>query len=250
MRRLRLPSLAAVIAVAACYDDSGPAAPIPVTSCPTSSMVDLYPGQWPPNPYGEKPAATACVAAPHDAIIVLGCPNDDDGAPSACQTKRADLAVALKDAGFGNRFITTGAAVHNAYVEADTLRDLLVARGIAPADILTDTKAEHTDENLYYATQIMQAQGWTNALVVSEDPGHLVLTALCDSNCCVDLGRMTLFEFPIAGGATVLAGHYALYPYTPEVAKAECDQIEIPTKFMCVNLPGRRACKDGFQFGP
>lgn len=249
MRRLRLLCLAALIA-GACYDDSGPLDPIPVTSCPTGSMVDLYPGPWPPSPYGTKPDATACVAAPHDAIIVLGCPNDDDGAPSACQTKRADLAVALRDAGFGDRFITTGGAVHNAWVEADTLRDLLVARGVAASAVLTDTKAQHTDENLYYATQIMQAEGWTNALVVSDDPGHLVLTAICDTNCCVDLGRMTLFEFPIAGGAKVLAGHYALYPHTPEVTKAECDQIEIATKFMCVNLPTRKACRDHFQLGP
>ncbi|MFT3770122.1 MAG: ATP-binding protein [Minicystis sp.] len=238
MRREALIS-AAVVMMAACYDDSGPLPSatggkgggppmLPVTSCPTGSMVDLYPDPWPPDPYGPKPAATPCVAARHDVIIVLGCPNDADGKPSSCQIQRADIAVSLRDAGFGDRFITTGGAVHNAWVEADTLRDLLIERGVAASDVFTDSKAEHTDENIYYATQIMKAQGFTNALVVSEDPGHLVMTGLCDSNCCVDLGRLTVFAFPLPGGKTVLAGHYALYPWTPEVTKAECDRDRDP----------------------
>lgn len=213
-------------------------------------MTTLYPDKWPPDPYGPKPAATSCVAAPHDVIIVLGCPNDDDGAPSACQEKRADIAVGLMNAGFGHRFITSGAAAHNAYVEADTLRDLLLMRGVPADDVFTEERAEHTDENIYYSTQIMLSHGWTNAVVVSDDPGHLMLTTLCDANCCVDLGRLTVFEFTLSGGATVLAGHYALYPYTPEVSAAECDQIEIPSKFMCVNLPMRRACKGRLELSP
>jgi hypothetical protein len=89
----------------------------------------------------------------------------------------------------------------------------------------------------------MNEHGWTNALVVSDDPGHLMLTTLCDANCCVEEGRLTVYEFPLSGGAKVLAGHYALYPYTPAVAAAECAQLETPTKFMCVNLASRLACK-------
>jgi hypothetical protein len=220
-----------------------------VTLCPTDSMVDLYPDPWPPNPYGPKPPATACVAAAHDVIVLLGCPNNDDGTPSTCQIKRADIAVGMMNAGFGDKFITSGGAVHNAYVEADTLKTLLIERGVPAANIRTEPKAEHTDENIYYSTQIMLAEGWTSAVVVSEDRGHLVMTALCDSNCCVELGRLTLFEFPITGGP-VLAGHYALYPWTPAVTTAECDQIKTPTKFMCINLPNRKACADNFQLMP
>jgi hypothetical protein len=45
----------------------------------------------------------------------------------------------------------------------------------------------------------------------------------------------------------VIAG---IYPYTPEVSRAECDQIEIPSKFMYVNLPTRRACKGRLEVNP
>jgi hypothetical protein len=96
----------------------------------------------------------------------------------------------------------------------------------------------------------MLTHGWTNALVVSDDPGHLMMTALCDSNCCVDLGRLTLFDFAVAQGATLFAGHYALYPWGSEVSKAECDAIEILTKFMCVNLASRNACAGDLQLPP
>jgi hypothetical protein len=218
----------------------------PTARCPTASMIDAYPGAYPNQPYGPQPAASACIATAHDVIVVLGCPNADDGQPAPCQTERADIAVALMEAGYSGRFITSGGAVHNEWVEAETLRDLLVERG-APSDrILLEPEAQHTDENIYYASRIMQDEGFASALVVSEDPGHLILTAVCDSNCCVALGRLTVLELPIAGGA-VVAGHYALYPYAAEVSEAECAHIEQGSKFMCTNLATRKACAGDFQ---
>jgi len=153
----------------------------------------------------------------------------------------------LMQAGLGDRFITSGAAVHNSYVEAATLRDLLIARGVPAAQITTELQARHTDENIYYSTQLMAAQAWRSALVVSDDPGHLILSAVCDSNCCVALGRLTVKTFPLKlpGQSTTTpqaVGHYALYPHAEPVAPAECTFIETPLKFMCTNLKTRLAC--------
>lgn len=220
--------------------------PDPAT-CTVPLMPALYPGGGPPNPYGPLPAADACVALRHDVIIVLGCPNNADGTPSACQQKRADLGMALLAAGLGDRFITSGSAVANPYVEAETLRDLLIARGVPAEHILTEPKARHTDENLYYSTDLMQAQGWRSALVVSDDPGHLILTAVCDSNCCVARGRLTVLTLPVLlpghmAPAPHAVGHYALFPHAQSVSAAECTFIESPLKFMCVNLKTRLAC--------
>jgi hypothetical protein len=218
----------------------------PVSFCPVQPMDQLYPGTFPPNPYGTLTAATQCVSAMHDVIIVLGCPNNADGTPSTCQTKRADLAVAFMNAGYGTQFITSGAAVQNAFVEADTLKQLLVARGVPAASILTDTRAQHTDENIYYSTRIMEAYGWTDAIVISEDPGQLVYEATCDSNCCVALGRLTVLDFSI-GCMTVAEAHYVRYPWAASVPTAECSFIENPLKAMCLKLSSRRACASNFQ---
>ncbi|MCC7537645.1 MAG: YdcF family protein [Deltaproteobacteria bacterium] len=226
--------------------DAGPATD-PVTECPVPSMVDQYPGLFPPNPYGAWETASACIHAGHDAIVVLGCPSEADGSPSRCQTTRADFAVALSSAGLGNRFIVTGAAVANEHVEAESLRSLLIARGVADSDIVLEPLAEHTDENLYYSSRIMQDRGWQSAVVVSDDAGHLVFTGLCDANCCVQLGRMTVLDFEVPGRAPIRAGHYVLDPFGPRVEPAECEHIGSPTKALCLNRAMRRACADDFR---
>ena len=220
-----------------------------VLTCPVGSMEALYAGVLPPNPYGAWPAATDCVKQYHDVIIVLGCPSEGNGSPANCQTSRVDIALRLKSAGYGDRFIVSGGAVHNQWVEAEGLRALLLSRGVANERIWLEPQAEHTDENLYYSTQIMVAQGWRSALVVSNDPGHLMMTALCDSNCCVELGRLTLFAMPVTGGLfpNDNVGHYVLIPPAQASTVAECTTIQGPIKFMCTNLGSRKACKANFQ---
>jgi len=221
--------------------DGGSAGPAPAAYCEVPAMDQIYPGAWPPNPYGPALPADTCLLAAHDAILVLGCPSNADGTPSDCQIRRADMAAALQR--YSSHFIVSGAAAHNQYVEADALEALLVARGIPEAHILLDRKAMHTDENIYYGSRIMQAQGWQSALVVSDDPGHLVFTALCDSNCCVDLGRLTVMELP----DKTKVGHYVLHPPAAQVSGAECSQIETSTKFMCTNMAQRMACAWNFR---
>lgn len=239
-----------------CSTEPSPALPEPppplpegaldVALCPVPSMLEAFPGPYPNTPNDPQPLASDCITQKHDVIVVLGCPNDDTGVPSACQIARADIAVALKDAGYGDRFITTGGAVHNEWVEADTLRDLLVERGIAADRIMTEPMAEHTDENIYFSTKIMEAQNMVSAMVVSDQSAHLVLTGVCDSNCCVNLGRLSVFDVPIASGRVTI-GHYVRFPWTSNITADECTQIQTPSKFMCTNLPIRRACQGNFQ---
>lgn len=223
------------------------AGPAPASRCPVPDMLSLYGGPLPPNPYGQwVPAADACVGGAHDAIVLLGCPSNDDGTPSQSQQWRVQLGLELRDAGIARKFIVTGAAVHNQWVEARALHDQLVARGVPEADILLDPLARHTDENLYYASKILQAQGWESAVVVSDDPGQLIMTATCDANCCVALGRMTVVDFQTPS-RTIRAGHYALVPPGAAVSGEECAQIERTTKAMCTNLKSRLACQDDFK---
>lgn len=72
-----------------------------------------------------------------------------------------------------------------------------------------------------------------------------MMTALCDSNCCVDRGRLSLFEWEVEPGLLVKAGHYALIPPGAANTNAECAQIS--GQFMCINIGSRKACKDDFQ---
>ncbi|MBI3072754.1 MAG: YdcF family protein [Deltaproteobacteria bacterium] len=220
-------------------------APAAVASCPVETMDRLFPGPLPMNPYLPPKRASACLIAEHDVIIVLGCPNDRKGKPTTCQKRRVDLAVKLSKSGLGRRFIVTGASVHSPGVEAESLRKLLRQRGVAASAITLEPKARHTDENIYYSTRIMEAAGWVTALVVSDNSGQLFYNALCDSNCCVKKGRLTVAGFPTDGAAgkkLAWVGNYVRYPAAANVSKAECAAIQKPTKFMCVKLAERASC--------
>lgn len=221
-------------------------APPDPASCAVKSAQELFPGAGPPIRFEDLPLADACLEKPHDAIIVLGCPSKDSGAASDCQVARADIAAALYHAGFGRYLITSGGAVKNRFVEAEALRDLLIARGVKKTAIHLEPRAEHTDENIYYSTKIMEAEGSRTALLVSDDPGHFVFVAVCDSNCCVDLGRLTpmrmMITLPGKPEKSVVVGHYVRYPFASQVSTAECAHLKTPTKFMCINLSSRRAC--------
>jgi hypothetical protein len=223
--------------------DAGTAA---AAACEVPAMDQIYAGTWPPNPWAPALVAAPCMTQPHDAIIVLGCPSNADGGASDCQIRRAEIAASLVSQGTAANVIVSGAAAHNAWVEADALRALLIARGVQSERIVREPKAMHTDENIYYSSRIMQERGWQSALVVSDDPGHLIFTALCDSNCCVDLGRLTVVELP----DQTRVGHYVLYPAAARVGVSECAQIQSPGKFMCTNMASRLACADDFQLRP
>ncbi len=214
----------------------------PVAACPVPAMTEIYPVGEPPDPFEPLPAASDCVDAPHDALILLGCPTEDSGEPSACQIARADIAADLMAQGYASAVIPTGGAVQNEWTEAETLATLLEERGVAAEAIFPEPQAEHTDENLYFASLIMEEHGWQTAWVVSDALFHLLYSAVCDSNCCVDLGRLTLVAL-----AGYDVGHYVRYPWAEPVNEAECERIVPDETIMCFNLPNRKACAADFQ---
>ena len=58
------------------------------------------------------------------------------------------------------------------------------------------------------------------------------------------------FALHVLTGAIAVVGHYARYPWGESVSAAECDLLKQPLKFMCVNLPTRRACAGNLQIPP
>lgn len=217
----------------------------PVATCPTPTLMESFPPPWPPSPYGDWPHAEGCIGGRHDVIIVLGCPSKNDGSPARCQERRAEMADWLYESDLAQHVIVTGAAVHTPFVEADAIAELLIGRGVPETAIVKEPLARHTDENLYYSSRIMEARGWRSALVVSDDPGHFVYTGLCDANCCVKLGRLTLWSFDVGRNGRIHAGHYALSPPGPGVSEAECTHLA--GLLLCSNLDSRKACKDDFR---
>ena len=106
-----------------------------------------------------------------DAVIIPGCPSEEDGSLSACQMSRAAWAAILWQRGVAGAFITSGAAVHSRYVEADAIAAGMVALGVPADRIWLEPNALHTDENMYFSLRIARALGFHRVAVASQK-GH------------------------------------------------------------------------------
>ncbi len=117
--------------------------------------------------YEVRPTA----ATRFDAVIIPGCPSEEDGALSPCQMSRAAWAAVLWRRGWARAFIASGGAVHSRYVEADALAAGMVALGVPADRIWLEPNALHTDENMYYSLRIARALGF-HTLAVASQKGH------------------------------------------------------------------------------
>jgi uncharacterized SAM-binding protein YcdF (DUF218 family) len=96
---------------------------------------------------------------PYDVIIVPGFPNDS-GKVNMVLSERVKWAYFLYKNGYTKNIIFSGAAVHSPYVEAKVMRLLALETGIKDECIFTETKAEHTTENLYYSYILAKQLGF------------------------------------------------------------------------------------------
>lgn len=112
-----------------------------------------------------------------DTLIVLGYPCEDDGHPSPEQRERVLEAVREYQRGVAPQIIMTGGAAHNRFVEAHAMKLLAVASGVPASAVVEEDRAMNTVENLYYSNEILAADGWHSAEVISS-PSHLPRAAL------------------------------------------------------------------------
>ena len=84
---------------------------------------------------------------------------------------RAAWAAILWQRGLAGAFITSGAAVHSRFVEADAIAAGMVALGVPAERIWLERDALHTDENMYFSLRIARALGFRTVAVASQK-GH------------------------------------------------------------------------------
>jgi hypothetical protein len=108
---------------------------------------------------------------PLDAVIVPGCPSEDDGSLSPCQEGRAVWAAIVWERGLAQRFIVSGSSVHSPYVEAEALAAGMAALGVPADRIYIEPDALHTDENMAWSLRIAKSLG-LRAIGVASDRGH------------------------------------------------------------------------------
>ena len=112
-----------------------------------------------------------------DTLVVLGSPSDPDGKPSPEQRERVMEAVREFRTGRAGHIIVSGAAVHNEWCEAESMARVAEAAGVPIEDVIVESKAQNTIQNVFYAHRIMEQHGWKSAEVVSS-PSHLPRASL------------------------------------------------------------------------
>jgi uncharacterized SAM-binding protein YcdF (DUF218 family) len=108
-----------------------------------------------------------------DAIVVLGCAVWPGERPSPALYARVQHAVDLYKAGYASHLILTGGVGQYPPAEALVMQRLALAAGVPGEALFLDDRSHSTEENLANAKELMRAQGWQTALIVS-DPFHLL----------------------------------------------------------------------------
>lgn len=102
-----------------------------------------------------------------DVAIVLGCPAETTGRPSACLMCRVHAAVSVYRAGKVRAVIFSGGAAHNEFIEAAVMARQAEQDGLPRHAIFLEPESLTTWQNLRFSRRIMEQNGFRTALLIS-----------------------------------------------------------------------------------
>jgi uncharacterized SAM-binding protein YcdF (DUF218 family) len=103
---------------------------------------------------------------PADVAIVLGAAVWN-GEPSPALRERLDIALELHQSGMVSHFICTGGIGDGPPSEASVCADYLRRHGVPASAIQLEERSVSTWQNLIYAHEIMEQEGFGSALIVT-----------------------------------------------------------------------------------
>ena len=119
--------------------------------------------------YGEQNQIDNTQTDVADVIIVLGSGLRADGRPGDALIRRSLWAARLYEQGAAPALICTGGIGRTqTHSEASACRDLLVSNGVPGAAIHLEEQSRSTEENAIHAKVIILANGWQNAIIVTD----------------------------------------------------------------------------------
>ena len=103
-----------------------------------------------------------------DCIIVLGARVDPNGEPSIALLRRVTKALECWQQGKAPYIICCGAqGSDEPMTEAHAMRLWLTANGVPDEAIFDEDRSTSTEENLRYAKEIMDREGWSTCIVTT-----------------------------------------------------------------------------------
>lgn len=118
--------------------------------------------------YTQRTYRDAQKEKPFDVIIVPGVPYDGEKTTDVMKM-RLYWAKHLYDSGYTKNIIFSGSAVYTPYVEGIVMKLMADDLGIPPSHTFSETKAEHSTENIYYGWKMAKELGF-NKIAMASDP--------------------------------------------------------------------------------
>lgn len=131
--------------------------------------------------YANKSYERAKKDKPYDVVIVPGVPYDT--ASSFVMKMRVYWAKYLYDSGFTNNVIFSGSAVYTPYYEGIIMKIMADSLGIPSDHTFSETKAEHSTENVYYSWKMAKEMGFKKIAVASDPYQAGLLRSFSKRHC-------------------------------------------------------------------
>lgn len=106
-----------------------------------------------------------------DAVVVFAGGVGESGQAGGGYQERVKHAVDLYQAGYASRVVFSSGYVF-AFREAEVMKALAVSLGVPAQDVILETEAANTRENVTFVTRIVREHGWSRVLLVSS-PYHM-----------------------------------------------------------------------------
>jgi len=132
--------------------------------------------------YAKKSYERALKERPFDVIIVPGVPYEKERTTSVMKM-RIYWAKLLYDSGFTKNIIFSGSAVYSPYVEGIAMKIIADSLGIPPDHTFSETKAEHSTENVYYSWKMAKALGFQKIAIASDPFQSRLLRSFAKKYC-------------------------------------------------------------------
>jgi hypothetical protein len=132
--------------------------------------------------YAKKSYAKAVEEKPFDVIIVPGVPYEKENTTSVMKM-RIYWAKHLYDSGFTKNIIFSGSAVYSPYVEGIAMKIIADSLGIPSDHTFSETKAEHSTENVYYSWKLAKEMGFQKIALASDPFQSRLLRSFAKKYC-------------------------------------------------------------------
>jgi hypothetical protein len=104
----------------------------------------------------------------YDMVVVPGVPFEN-GIWSPYMKARVYWSKFLYDKGIAKNIMYSGSAVYSPYYEGEIMALYAIAIGIPKEHVFTETKAEHSTENIYYSYKKAKKLGFKRIALASDD---------------------------------------------------------------------------------